>query len=104
MPQRPLTRAETLPQSNHARNAHIPAVERIIGVLIQLGLATALGALFELLMRRIARRISNAGLPEVAGLVYGLLIGLVAFFGVIPMLVPLLLQIYAPALLIQHLV
>ena len=76
----------------------------IIGVLIQLGLATALGALFELLMRRIARRRSNAGLPEVAGLVYGLLIGLVAFFGVIPMLVPLLLQIYAPALLIQHLV
>ena len=76
----------------------------IIGALLHLGLAALLGALFEILMRRIARRKSNYRLPEVAGLVYGLLIWLVAFFAVIPMLVPLLLQIYEPALLIQHLV
>ena len=76
----------------------------IIGALIHLGLAALLGALFEILMRRIARRPFVYGLPEVAGLVYGLVIWLVAFFAVIPLLVPLLLQIYAPALLIQHLV
>jgi hypothetical protein len=76
----------------------------IIGMLIHLGLAALLGALFELLMRRITRQKPNYGLPEVAGPVYGLLIWLVAFFVVIPLLVPLLLQIYAPALLIQHLV
>jgi hypothetical protein len=40
----------------------------------------------------------------VAGLAYGPLIWLVAFFVVIPAICPLLLQIYAPALLIQHLV
>src|SRR5215212_4175098 len=49
----------------------------IIGALTQLGLAALLGVLFELLMRRIARRPSAYGLPEVAGLAYGLLIWLV---------------------------
>jgi hypothetical protein len=76
----------------------------IMGMLIQLGLAVLLGALFELAMRRIARRPFAYGLPEVTGLVYGLLLWLVAFFAVIPMLAPLLLQFYAPAMLIQHLV
>jgi hypothetical protein len=76
----------------------------IIGALLHFGLAALLGALFEILMRRIAHRPPAYGLPEVAGLVYGLLIWLVAFFVVIPILVPLLLQIYEPALLIQHLV
>jgi hypothetical protein len=75
-----------------------------IGALIHLGLATLLGALFEILMRQIARRQPIYGLPEIAGLMYGLLIWLVAFFAVIPELVPLLFQIYEPALLIQHLV
>ena len=75
-----------------------------MGALIHLGLAALLGTVFEILMRRIARRPSAYGLPEVVGLIYGLLIWLVAFFVVIPMLMPLLLQIYAPALLIQHLV
>jgi hypothetical protein len=75
-----------------------------IGALIHLGLAASLGALFEILMRRVADRPFIYGLPEVAGLMYGLLIWLVAFFAIIPVLVPLLLQIYAPALLIQHLV
>src|SRR5215208_5564490 len=58
----------------------------MIGALLQLGLAALLGALFEFLMRRIARRQSIYGLPEIAGLIYGLLIWLAAFFAVIPML------------------
>jgi hypothetical protein len=76
----------------------------IIGALIQLGLSALLGSIFEFLMRRIARRPSAYGLAEVAGLAYGLLIWLMAFFVVIPMLIPLLRQIYEPALIIQHLV
>jgi uncharacterized protein DUF6789 len=60
--------------------------------------------LFEVMMRRVARLPSDYGVPEVAGLVYGLLIWLVAFFLIIPAVSPLLLQIYEPALIIQHLV
>jgi len=71
----------------------------VLGALIHLAVAALLGALFEVGMRRIAH-----GIPEVAGLAYGLLIWLAAFFVVIPIVSPLLLQIYAPALLIQHLV
>jgi hypothetical protein len=76
----------------------------LLGALIHLAAAALLGALFEVLMRRIARLPSDYGIPEVAGLAYGLLIWLVAFFAVIPAVIPLLLQIYAPALIIQHLV
>ena len=76
----------------------------VLGLLLHLAMAALLGALFELAMRRIARLVPGDGFPEVAGLAYGLLIWLVAFFVVIPVASPLLLQIYAPALIIQHLV
>jgi hypothetical protein len=76
----------------------------LVGALIHLAVAALLGALFEVVMRRIARLPSDYGIPEVAGLVYGLLIWLVAFFVVIPVVSPLLLQIYEPALIIEHLV
>jgi hypothetical protein len=76
----------------------------VLGALIHLAMAAVLGALFEVVMRRIARLPSDYGIPEVAGLAYGLLIWLIAFFVVIPVASPLLLQIYAPALIIQHLV
>lgn len=87
-----------------AEQLGLVAAPVIVGALLHLGLAAVLGGLFEMLLRRIGRRLSNYGLPEVAGLVYGLLIWLAAFFVIIPMLAPLLLKIYAPALLIQHLV
>jgi hypothetical protein len=75
----------------------------IIGALIQLGLAALLGALFELAMRRIAPAIHLC--PSGGGRA-GLWPATLAdnLFIVIPILVPVLLQIYAPALLIQHLV
>jgi hypothetical protein len=75
-----------------------------LGALMHLLMAVLLGVLFELLMRQIARRRSDHGIPDVAGLAYGLLIWLVAYFVVIPTASPLLLQIYEPALIIQHLV
>ncbi len=76
----------------------------LLGALIHLAVAALLGALFEIGMRRIARLPSDYGIPEVAGLAYGVLIWMMAFFIVIPVVSPLLLQIYAPALIIQHLV
>jgi hypothetical protein len=76
----------------------------VVGALIHLMMAALLGVLFEVLMRRIVRLRSAFGMPELAGLAYGLLIWLVAYFAVIPVVSPLLLQIYAPALIIQHLV
>lgn len=75
----------------------------LLGLLIHLAVAALLGALFELFMRRIARLPSDYGVPEVAGLAYGMLIWLAAYFIVLPLLAPALLSIYAPALLIQHL-
>ena len=76
----------------------------VLGALIHLLVAALLGVLFEVLLRQIARRRSDYGIPDVAGLAYGLLIWLAAYFIIIPAVSPLLLQIYAPALIIQHLV
>jgi hypothetical protein len=75
----------------------------MLGALIHVLVAALLGALFEMLMRRIARLPADYGIPELDGLAYGLLIWLIAFFIVIPAVSPLMLQIFAPALLIQHL-
>jgi hypothetical protein len=75
-----------------------------LGLLIHLVAAALLGALFEIVMRRIARLPSDLGIPELAGLTFGMVIWLALYFVVAPALSPLLLQIYAPALLIQHIV
>ena len=45
---------------------------------------------------------SDFGTPVMAGLVYGLLIWLVAYFAVLPLLNPALLEVYPPAFIIQH--
>ena len=76
----------------------------VVGALIHLTVAALLGALFEVIMRQIVRLRSAFRIPELAGLGYGLLIWLVVYFAIIPAVIPLLLQIYAPALIIQHLV
>src|SRR4029453_6820994 len=55
----------------------------LVGALIHLAVAALLGALFEIIMRLIARLPSDYGVPEVAGLAYGLLIWLASFFVVI---------------------
>lgn len=76
----------------------------LTGLLIHLAAAALLGALFEILMRRVARLPSDLGVPELTGLTYGMLIWLAVYFVIAPALSPLLLQIYAPALIIQHIV
>lgn len=76
----------------------------VLGLLIHLLVATLLGVVFARFMHHIARLPSDFGVPEVAGVVFGLLIWAVAYFVVLPVVAPGLLGIYAPALLIQHLV
>jgi len=76
----------------------------LVGTIIHLAVSALLGALFEIGSRRIARLPSDFGVPAVTGLAYGLLIWLAAYFVVAPALSPLFLAIYAPALIIQHVV
>jgi hypothetical protein len=89
--------------SSATSQAGFVAAPVLLGLLLHLLAAALLGALFAIGMRRIARLPSDYGVPEVAGLVFGLLIWLAAYFVVLPLFAPALLGIYAPALLIQHL-
>jgi hypothetical protein len=75
-----------------------------LGLLIHLLVAMLLGVLFARFMHRVARLPSDFGVPEVAGVAFGFLIWAAAYFVVLPVAAPGLLSIYAPALLIQHLV
>jgi hypothetical protein len=76
----------------------------LLGLVIHLGVAALLGALFELIMRRIGRLPTDFGVPELTGLAYGLVIWLAAFFVIVPFVAPALLAIYMPAFIIEHIV
>jgi hypothetical protein len=76
----------------------------IVGLLIHLAVAALLGVVFEIVIHRLARLPSDLGVPETAGLAFGMLTWLVAYFIVLPLLAPALLEIYAPALIIQYMV
>jgi len=76
----------------------------IVGLLIHLAVAALLGVLFEIAIHRLARLPSDLGVPETAGLAFGMLTWLAAYFAVLPLFAPALLEIYAPALIIQYLV
>jgi hypothetical protein len=76
----------------------------IVGTLLHLIVAAALGALFGIMTRRVFHLPSDFGTPLMAGLIYGLLIWMVAYFVVLPILNPSLRETYAPAFVVQHLV
>jgi uncharacterized YccA/Bax inhibitor family protein len=76
----------------------------LIGTLIHLITAMLLGALFGIVIRRWLQLPSDFGIPVVAGLAYGLLIWLVAYFVALPVVDPWLLDSYAPAFIVQHIV
>ena len=76
----------------------------LVGTLIHLLVSAVLGAIFGIVTRRWLHLTSDFGTPVMAGLVYGLLIWMVAYFAVLPLLNPALLEIYAPAFIIQHVV
>jgi hypothetical protein len=74
----------------------------LVGTLIHLLVSAVLGAIFGIVTRRWLHLTSDFGTPMMAGLVYGLLIWLVAYFAVLPLLNPALLEVYPPAFIIQH--
>jgi uncharacterized membrane protein YagU involved in acid resistance len=76
----------------------------IVGSLLHLALSALFGAVYALLISKVLRVTTEYGAPVVGGLVYGLLIWLVAYFIVLPVLNPLLLDVYAPSFIIQNLV
>jgi hypothetical protein len=75
----------------------------LLGLAIHLAVSALLGALFAISTRRILRLPSDFGAPAVSGLVFGLLIWLVAYLAV-PALLPQLMAVYAPAFILQHII
>jgi len=75
----------------------------IIGSVIHLALSVLFGLGFGILTTRIWKMPLAYGAPMVFGFVYGLAIWLIAYFIVLPLLNPLILEIYAPSFLIQNL-
>ncbi|HJZ48709.1 MAG TPA: DUF6789 family protein [Roseiflexaceae bacterium] len=80
------------------------ALPVLTGTLIHLIIAMLLGALFGIVTRRWLHLPSDFGIPLVAGLSYGLLVWLIAYFVVLPLADPWLLDSYAPAFIVQHIV
>jgi uncharacterized YccA/Bax inhibitor family protein len=76
----------------------------LVGIAIHLAVAALLGALFGIVTRRVLKLPTDFGVPMVTGLVFGLVIWLMAYFVVVPALNPLLLAVYAPAFIIQHII
>jgi len=74
----------------------------LLGTLLHLLVSALLGAIFGIVTRRGLHLTSDFGTPIMAGLVYGLLIWMVAYFVVLPQLNPALLEVYPPAFIIQH--
>ena len=76
----------------------------LAGTLLHLIASAALGALFSILIRRLFHLTSEFGTPLLVGLVYGLLVWLVAYFIVLPLFSPPLRETYAPAFIAQHII
>lgn len=76
----------------------------LLGTVIHFVVSMLLGALFSIVSRRVLHLPSDYGVPTLAGLIYGLGIWAVAYFIVLPIVNPLLLDTYAPAFVIQHMV
>lgn len=76
----------------------------IVGTLIHLVTAAILGAVFGIVTRRLFKLPSDYGAPVVSGLIYGMITWTVAYFALLPIFNPTLLETYAPSFIIQHIV
>ncbi len=74
-----------------------------VGTLLHFLIAGLLGALFELALRRLHLP-TDFGVPAVSGLIYGMALWAGAYFMVLPVLNPALMDTYAPSFVIQNLV
>ena len=75
-----------------------------VGTVLHFLTAGLLGGVFGIVKRRALRLPSDYGVPVLAGLIYGLMIWFVAYFLVLPVLNPAMLDTYAPSFVIQHMV
>lgn len=76
----------------------------LVGTLLHFLTAALLGAIFGILTRRVLRLTTDFGTPVLAGLIYGMLIWALAYFVVLPLSNPALLDTYAPSFIVQHIV
>ena len=80
------------------------ALPVLLGSLIHTVISIVLGIGFALLYSRVLGITTEYGAPVVAGLVYGGVIWLIAYYVIAPLFNPLLLEVYAPSFIIQNLV
>ncbi len=62
----------------------------LVGALMLVAGAIVLGGVFGVVYRRVLRLTTDFGLPMYVGLVYGLLIFMIAYFGLLPIVDPTL--------------
>jgi len=76
----------------------------VVGTILHFLIAGLLGAVFGVVSRRVLRLPSDYGVPVLAGLIYGMALWALAYFVVLPILNPALLDTYAPSFIIQHII
>lgn len=76
----------------------------IVGTLIHFIASILFGAAFGIIFGRILRIPSTFGSPVVAGLIYGMIVWFLAYFIILPITNPELLDMYAPVFILQHIV
>lgn len=76
----------------------------LVGTLVHLLVSALLGAAFGIVSRRVLRLTSDFGTPVLVGMIYGMLIWMAAYFVVLPIANPALLDTYQPSFIIQNLV
>jgi len=76
----------------------------VVGTILHLIVSMFLGAIFGIMSRRVLRLTTEFGVPLFTGLVYGMLIWMVAYFLILPIIDPVLMETYAPTYLVQHIV
>lgn len=76
----------------------------VVGTIVHFVIAALFGAIFGIVSRRLLRLPSDYGAQVLSGLIYGMALWVLAYFIVLPIVNPALLDTYAPSFLIQHLV
>lgn len=76
----------------------------IVGSLLHVITSATLGAIYGILSRRVLHLPTDFGTPLLTGLIYGMLVWMVAYFVVLPVVNPYLLSGYDPVFMVQHIV
>jgi hypothetical protein len=76
----------------------------VTGTLIHLIASALLGMLFGLLSHRVLKLTTDFGLALLTGMIFGILIWLLAYFVILPLIDSALLETYVPAYIVQHIV